>query len=60
MQINCADPGSSVGVYGKNANLANPPANALIVVVNWKERDVVAGLVTMSIENEMRIMLSQN
>jgi hypothetical protein len=40
-----------VGVYRKNVNLANPPANALIVVVNWKKRDVVAGLVTMPIVN---------
>jgi len=31
-----------VGVYRKNVNLANPPVNALIVVVNWKKRDVVA------------------
>jgi hypothetical protein len=36
-----------VGVYQKNANVANLLVNVLIAVVDLKKRDVVAGLVLM-------------
>ena len=39
-----------VGVYLMNANLANPLTSVLIAAVDWKGKDVVAGLVTMPLE----------
>lgn len=39
-----------VGVHRKNVNLANPLTGVLIAAADWKERNAVAGLVTMPYE----------